>query len=1086
MEIKNSFYNLAAKIDHILNRDDPSTDWISLQQLLKNRDIEQYFFCHVRSSKWLVLLKEKGYFKAQNNPIPIPSQDESYFTIPTWYVLAYLEKISQQISTDQVDQYSEYLLDIIRDVTKYHVENNRKFDNYHTWWYFVKILINIPNDRIVKYLKDNHIHMGKDWIREWITSRFNSMLPASDIATKLLPKFLTEDSEDMKIAEQIIEVITDIKEDYFQDEDVVQEIGSFEKKKEPRTKVDYYYLMESFKKNSDKIGEICSDSLIFNLANKIKKILAKEHSNYQVLIELEDNTYRISATHIKEFDFEFAFELLHKEEINSLVPEDKYFGLLKVGGDILVHFARNNIRDSESFIQILQEEINRNSSVSILKSFPGLDRKLKDLYSGLYNDYSYIWYKSLSAGPDVGIRDAKKLLVFILKGILLSKCRSNIKVGKYILDRLLSDEYQYPLFRRLVLLITGTYWGDYRDLFWKFIDVITAPFDESDYEVELYQLLQQNVVQFERGERDKIKGLISKGPRWFPDEKKGQYIAYWKQKWYSAMQKDGHFLKLFEEQKAITGEEKIEPPSTVSIEAQWGEGVSPLSKEDILKMNNVDLVKYLNEFKANDTWKGPTEGGLAEVLKAAVKENPNKFVEELYLFSDVKYRYVYNILYGLEDAWKDKKNFDWNKLFIFAKKYIEGTDFFEKDKEAQGRDRLVRHTWIINVIADLIQEGTRNDSWAFPEDYFIQAEEILDISIDKLPVEYKEESTSDAVTSALNSSYGRVVMAMILLALRKARVEDKKNIKREPRWNPSKYEGLFQKGVIEAFTFLGLYMPNFAYLNKKWVEKKIKAFETLETAGIKWQSFMEGYLSSHKVYQDLYKLMRNHYTRAIKADFLKGRPENILIQHITVGYLRGDESLHGKDSLFKKIIDKWEYSQINEIVDFFWSQARLLRDKIEQENVEDNRVKERIIKFWYWCYEQRDMIKIKLKDEYKRLFSDLSRLTVLLDKIYPENSQILLFSSPFVGEGINSSFFIEYLNKFEDQQSIKYITKIFLEMLSTQTPLYEHENIKSIVEKMYQNGYKKEADKICNIYGRRGYEFLRPLYEEHNKNRDRH
>ena len=53
-------------------------------------------------------------------------------------------------------------------------------------------------------------------------------------------------------------------------------------------------------------------------------------------------------------------------------------------------------------------------------------------------------------------------------------------------------------------------------------------------------------------------------------------------------------------------------------------------------------------------------------------------------------------------------------------------------------------------------------------------------------------------------------------------------------------------------------------------------------------------------------------------------------------------------------------------------------------------------------------------------------------------------------------------------------------MLSKSTPTFREENIKSIVEKIYQFGDKNKANKICNIYGSGGYEFLRPLYEKYN------
>ena len=95
-----------------------------------------------------------------------------------------------------------------------------------------------------------------------------------------------------------------------------------------------------------------------------------------------------------------------------------------------------------------------------------------------------------------------------------------------------------------------------------------------------------------------------------------------------------------------------------------------------------------------------------------------------------------------------------------------------------------------------------------------------------LPVE-KDEGDRSALSRALNTPYGETITAMILLSLRKARVEGKKSTKKRVSWNPSKYEELLKKGVTEAFTLLGQYMPNFTYLNRKWVKDKIREFESL-------------------------------------------------------------------------------------------------------------------------------------------------------------------------------------------------------------------------------------------------------------------
>ncbi|MGQ9571442.1 MAG: hypothetical protein ACUVUQ_11520 [Thermodesulfovibrionales bacterium] len=45
----------------------------------------------------------------------------------------------------------------------------------------------------------------------WLDSKFSTMLPGTEIAIKLLPKFLTGNPDDIKKAEKIIESITAIK-----------------------------------------------------------------------------------------------------------------------------------------------------------------------------------------------------------------------------------------------------------------------------------------------------------------------------------------------------------------------------------------------------------------------------------------------------------------------------------------------------------------------------------------------------------------------------------------------------------------------------------------------------------------------------------------------------------------------------------------------------------------------------------------------------------------------------------------------------------------------------------------------------------
>lgn len=75
--------------------------------------------------------------------------------------------------------------------------------------------------------------------------------------------------------------------------------------------------------------------------------------------------------------------------------------------------------------------------------------------------------------------------------------------------------------------------------------------------------------------------------------------------------------------------------------------------------------------------------------------------------------------------------------------------------------------------------------------------------------------------------------------------------------------------------------------------------------------------------------------------------------------------------------------------------------------------------------EKRDIIKQQLEENYGNFLADLSKLTVLLNKIDDTNSKWLLLSAPYAGQSFDSSFFIEYLDKLanKDKGNIKYIAR---------------------------------------------------------------
>ena len=115
------------------------------------------------------------------------------------------------------------------------------------------------------------------------------------------------------------------------------------------------------------------------------------------------------------------------------------------------------------------------------------------------------------------------------------------------------------------------------------------------------------------------------------------------------------------------------------------------------------------------------------------------------------------------------------------------------------------HEWITGIVADLIQEGTRDDSWVFSKEHFAQAEKIIFLLLDKLKTD-KDKEIIDYVTYTLNTPCGKLITALVYLALRIARVDEKKGIKNETRWTEgfkNKFDELLDGKVIDAYTSLG-------------------------------------------------------------------------------------------------------------------------------------------------------------------------------------------------------------------------------------------------------------------------------------------
>ena len=1091
----NNFYTKVKQIDIALSLNLVKPDLMNsvVELISDDENLCDYFLKRVKSVQWFGILKKNKYFDAEH--IVFDSSGNARF----WNILDYLERVSEQVA--QNTQYGKELTDIIESLAQFSLTKKR-VSNYHIWWYCVKILNNLPSAVIKENLS---VDKFKAWLSVWTDHSLGSDLTISDIGEKLLPKCLGDDfSPDYVYAENIVLAITTIR--------AGGKANAFTKRDDALMEWQVYWILDAFKKHGQLIGQKCSIRIVFALAQRLSRALEYKQKDHYSDLEIGSAAYRLKVERV------LADNL---ESCNIQFQDDKYAATVKqFSGDQIKGVDRENdfwvLHNLDPQIELKRftftaltkdafiSEIKRNLPQGISwDTADKYEQKLLGIHEGLFSDYSHVWCRTLKSGPEHG-DGAEDVLTVILRDVLLAKCESNREEGKKVLDIFLQENrYQFPIFRRFILLCIDKFWVDYQGYLSKLIEVVPTVLSESDLEVEMHDVLQNHNSDFGDELKAKLKILIEDVPQYYITKEDDKLVAYWKYKWLSPLRENPEFASLYEEarQKAEPKDGKPYAVERSSFKGGFVSHRSPVTKEEILQKPVAEIVKYLADFKGADSWHGTFEGesdkeGLADILQAAVKEEPTKFIDDLGAFMATDYFYLYRIFRGIKEAWNAGGEIDWDSILDFSIRYLSrGKDVIVAEAlKAQGEDSgKGRYIWIVEALVELIGDGSRDDKRAFDPKYFDKADQIFDLILPLLKGEKAPDTQRDALTYALNTTLGRTIMAYVSFSLRVARVTQKK----ADNWGRDKFERFLPIG-IDGYIWFGCYLPQMKYLDSDYAVRKITNFATPDAPAFEWQMFMEGYLTGARVYKDLYVLMRSNYEKALASTIFKGRADERLVEHICIGYLQLGEALSknnedGQPSLFWKMLDeantddkrgRWE-----DVAGFFWSISgrRLKKDeKDEQEEEPSEETKNKVIAFWEWTFRKRESVKTKLGESYGSFLSRMAELTIWLDKIDDDKESWLLLSAPYIEIQHRSAFFIEYLTKFDDEDSVKRIGKIFLKVLETATPTFRQEEIQLIIERLYKIGekdtaIKADADNICNTYGRSGVHFLKDLFYKNQK-----
>jgi len=1068
----------------------------------KDQACFDYFFQRAHSLKWLKILRFTILTPKENN-FKFDNDGNSFFWIPLYY----LERISLQIKQDMSgkEESAKEVLHIIDELVNF--SNQRKNENkppinhFHIWWYIVKIFNNIPNDLIKSNVE---ISTFKKWLCEIANSSMRGDLALTDLVEKVLPSFLNDSSNNMEgYAGEIVKIVTGIGP-----QDDVKK-NSFSRQQNARLMWSDYWIKDSFGKYGKRIGEVCHLDVVEDLLNKLCCALEYHTNEQRVVLNIGQSYYKMTASRVnvaglcyKKGVFVITVQQYTPEQLVKINIANSYeIYRTEPRGEKLADFVIEGTHDCISFVNALRGDNSlRTLKFDLIQDF---DDKCRSLYELFSEDYSYIWDRSL---VDVSENDymgcsAHEILTFILRDVFLSKCKIDPEAGKKLINLFIIDNrYHFPIFGRMALLAINSFWGQYNELLLPLIKSRSDLLSQSAYKVEFGDLARNHSNDFSADVLVELRNQYDNPPQYYKDcLRKGEQkqYDYWQYSWATCLKTIEPFKSEYNRLKLVFPDISEPEIDRESMHGGCIKDISEISVEDMMKMPNVELVRYLNNFEEKrefGTLEWKTREGLADVFCKCVVENPNKYADEIGTFEKLNPFYQRYLFKGFGDAFIKLPSFDgWDKIFEFAKNWVIRASHSKEDnitKEYQN---------VAEEIARMLEKITSDDKKTVEHKYLDVIDRLFILiweSFDDSAYLLNERHTS--VSFALNSFMGRVIYSYFIFSMHvKRTVPDSSIVK---NWGRERYQRFLndKKSVMQSLIYLGRFLPNMRFLDEKdlsWSTEVIHEINSMQASDAAWQCFMEGYLSrGGAINQDLYDLLRPSFQKGIECNVFEHSIDINLVHHITLEYLQGYEPLSRDfdginkcDGLFELLLKdactEDKRGRWSEIVSLMWRCTGKHSDKEEYKAMLSD-FKDRILLFWDWVFRKKDFVEKQLDvEEYQDFMSTLSLLTIVLDEVNDtgmyKTKAWLKECAKYVEKRYYSSFFIEYLLKFHGEGNIRNIAEVYQEMLNHSTPTYKKEDIVVLIERIFQVD-KKLADSIVATYVRKGQYFLKPLWEKYN------
>jgi hypothetical protein len=722
----------------------------------------------------------------------------------------------------------------------------------------------------------------------------------------------------------------------------------------------------------------------------------------------------------------------------------------------------------------LKEFIKKNTpGISVLCGVEAVEvaiNKIKYLikrdYSDFNNRFSIYTIEDNAKSPTK--ENYEYQIIYFIRDIL---CLLNMDQTRRKVEQLLAEKQ--PIFNRIAIYIINKNYQKLNDIFWG----INRNFiNEEELKHELYELVKNNCRLFTDEQVEKMINWIEKASyissdvkhEYFKDNQEDikKYIALKKKEWLTALieTKNEKVLEKYNKYDDINPKEITHPGYDYWFE-DWQGDKSPIPKEKLLEKTNKGIEDYLINFKEEEEWEGPSISGLSYMFRESVFEQPERFADDLDPFLEIPRIYQSDILSGITRGCRENKIFDWKKVFVFIEKIIVQDNFWEEQYQKKKHNY---REWIISEILELIKEVTKDVKNVNNLEFLPKIEKILLKLSSK--IEPKKYNAENIVNKAINSNLGKLLSAMVFYSFRYAKKNKRKN---SEKW-PKKIKIYFNKMLnrkdnppIELGAIVGKYLPIIYYLDKEWVVINFNKIFNKEIQQL-WEVAFSSYLFySTTAYKEFYMLFKqnNHFLKGIVTDFKEEFSEKHFVQHICLAYLEEWEKLGDSNSTICKLIENKKIAHLEEVISFMGRKKNSLSI-------------EKIKPLW------RKIISVlenEINDpKYQKVIVKLINWLDLVDEIDDDIFNWIKLSVKYIYLKPNIYSFLKSLLVHAEKTPQK-IGIILIEMVD-KVKLYppDEEDVKKIVQKLYEKDQKDIADKVAYTYGENSYYFLQDLYNKYN------